>query len=350
MKGAQSSVHAVAGACGVSAMTVSRVFRNSPNVSPETRARVLAMAETLGYRPDPQVARLMELVRGHRAKKVRATLALIRDESADRSPHETGCNYVRLDDVKARAAQYGYEVQEFFPARSGFSPKRLKRILETRGIRGVLVSVGAAESFGARFDYAGFAAATFGFGLTNPPLHRAGTNMTQGILAAVERLNARGYRRIGLAVSPWVDARSGHTYSGAWLHCQQAVPARRRVPLLLFPHVELEKNEARFGRWMQEHGPDVVISFHRAVPGWLARLGLRAPEDVGFVVHDWTPDMAGFAGINHRRDHVGAAAVDLVVTQLQHNEHGVPAVPRQILIPPEFVEGDGIRPMAVQAG
>ncbi|HEY9250696.1 MAG TPA: LacI family DNA-binding transcriptional regulator [Rariglobus sp.] len=334
MKNEPTSVHAVAEACGVSAMTVSRVFRNSPNVSPETRVRVRAAAEKLGYRPDPQVARLMELLRGHRAKKVRAKLALIRDESADRSPHETGCNYVRLDDVKKRAVQYGYEVEEFFPVRAGITPKRLRKILETRGIRGVLVSVGSAESFGARFDYAGFAAATFGFGLTNPPLHRAGTNMTQGILAAVERLEARGFRRIGLSVSPWIDARSGHTYSGAWLHYQQAVPARRRVPLLLFAQAELERNEARFHAWMKAHRPDVVISFHRTVPEWLG-----AGSGTSLVVHDWTPEMREFAGINHRRDHVAAAAVDLVVTQLQHNEHGVPAVPRQILIPPEFVDG-----------
>ncbi|HSI09407.1 MAG: LacI family DNA-binding transcriptional regulator [Rariglobus sp.] len=338
MKNGPTSVHAVAKACGVSAMTVSRVFRNSPQVSPETRERVMAAAEKLGYRPDPQVSRLMELVRGYRAKKMRATLALIRDESTDRSPHETGCNYVQSDHVKKRAAQYGYEVAEFDPVRAGITPKRLRKILETRGIRGVLVSVGSAESFGARFDYTGFAAVTFGFGLTNPPLHRTGTNMTQGILAAAECLEARGFRRIGLAVSPWIDARSGHTYSGAWLHYQKAVPARRPVPLMLFKEAVLEKNEAEFGVWMKEHRPDVVISFHRAVPDWLVRLGLRVPEDVGFVVHDWTPDMAGFAGINHRRDHVAAAAVDLVVTQLQHNEHGVPPVPRHILIPPVFIE------------
>lgn len=269
-------------------------------------------------------------------------LALIRNESAERSPHETGCNYVRLDDVRRRAEPYGYGVAEFFPTRDGVNPARLRKILQARGIGGVLVSVGSAESLGARFDYEGFAAATFGFGLTKPPLHRAGTNMMQGIQSVATLLESRGYRRVGLAISPWIDARSDHTYSGSWLHYQQSVPARRRVPLLLFPQAELARNEACFGAWMKKHRPDVVISFHRAVPEWLGRLGHRVPEDVGFVVHDWTAEMAGFAGLNHRRDHVAAAAMDLVVTQLQHNEHGVPAVPRQILIPPEFVEGGSI--------
>ncbi|MBX7124022.1 MAG: hypothetical protein K1X42_18000 [Opitutaceae bacterium] len=73
-------------------------------------------------------------------------------------------------------------------------------------------------------------------------------------------------------------------------------------------------------------------------------VGLRIPDDVGLVVHDWTERMAGFAGIYHRRPHVAAAAVDMVVTQLMHNEHGIPEVPREILIPPAWIEGASIRP------
>jgi LacI family transcriptional regulator len=53
--------------------------------------------------------------------------------------------------------------------------------------------------------------------------------------------------------------------------------------------------------------------------------------------------MTDFAGIHHRRAQVAAAAVDLVATQLMHNEHGVPEVPRQVLIPPLWVEGPSIR-------
>jgi LacI family transcriptional regulator len=52
--------------------------------------------------------------------------------------------------------------------------------------------------------------------------------------------------------------------------------------------------------------------------------------------------MQAYAGIFQRRDHLAAAAVDLVVTQLSQNEHGIPPVPRQIMIPPEWVDGPSI--------
>jgi LacI family transcriptional regulator len=53
--------------------------------------------------------------------------------------------------------------------------------------------------------------------------------------------------------------------------------------------------------------------------------------------------MPGLAGIYQQRDHLAAAAVDLVVTQLSQNERGVPAVPRQIMIPPRWIEGPSVR-------
>jgi len=80
------------------------------------------------------------------------------------------------------------------------------------------------------------------------------------------------------------------------------------------------------------------------VPDWITKkLKLKIPEDVGLVVHDWVERHTGFAGINHRRPHVAAAAVDLLATQLMHNERGIPEVPRQILIPPAWIDGGSIR-------
>lgn len=47
----------IAARCGVSKMTVSRVFRNDPNVSAQTRQAVLRMAEGMNFIPSKRVAR-----------------------------------------------------------------------------------------------------------------------------------------------------------------------------------------------------------------------------------------------------------------------------------------------------
>ena len=166
--------------------------------------------------------------------------------------------------------------------------------------------------------------------------------MTQGILKAAQHLEQRGYRRIGIAITHWIDNRADHTYSGALLHYQQTIPPRQRVPLLVIPD-NVPSGASAFARWVRKHRPDVIISFDTYVPEWLSGLGLRIPEDVGLVIHDWTDRMTNFAGIHHRRAHVAAAAVDLVATQLMHHEHGIPEVPRQILIPPAWIDGPSIR-------
>jgi LacI family transcriptional regulator len=184
---------------------------------------------------------------------------------------------------------------------------------------------------------------TFGYGLKEPSLHRTAGNMTLGVHLATEQLAVRGYERIGLAITRWIDDRSEHAYAGAMLRFQQTRPRSQRVPQLLFPTNDPARGADAFVRWMKEHRPDALISFHTPVPGWLKQLGLRIPEDVGFVVHDWTKAMTEFAGIHHRRDHVASAAVDLLATQLLHHERGVPEVPRQILIPPVWVEGPSVR-------
>ncbi|WP_304222070.1 LacI family DNA-binding transcriptional regulator [Gracilinema caldarium] len=52
------TINDVARKCGVSTRTVSRVLNDRPNVRPEVRQRVLAAADQLGYRPDPNARAL----------------------------------------------------------------------------------------------------------------------------------------------------------------------------------------------------------------------------------------------------------------------------------------------------
>jgi DNA-binding LacI/PurR family transcriptional regulator len=339
------TLNAVATAARVSAMTVSRVLRNAPHVSATTRERVLRAARKLGYQPNPQITRLMSIVRSSKGRRVQGSIGVIRDDIPEDELHDRAYQYVSVEDIRRRAERHGYRAEEFFLGRNGLTTERLNAILLARGIEGIIVSPQSSLHIGARLNFSPFAAATFGYGLQFPALHRASTNMMHGILNAADQLEQRGYRRIGIAITQWVDARADHTYSGALLHYQQRIATRDRVPLLIVPD-NLAKGAGTFRAWFEQHRPDVLISFDTYVPDWLSgQLGLRIPEDVGLVVHDWTERMVGFAGIDHRRSHVAAAAVDLVATQLMQNEHGIPEVPRQILIPPAWVDGASILPL-----
>lgn len=223
-------------------MTVSRVLRNFPRVAASTRRAVLQAAKKLGYTPDPHMARLMARVRSHRRRRAEAVIALVRDEIPGDELLDHAYQYVALHDIRVRAERHGYRAEEFRLDRHQMSAGRLAQILETRGIEGLIISPQSSHSIGMELDYSRFAAVTLGYGLQQPALHRASTNMTRGILQATAELAARGYRRIGLAVTQWVDARSDHTYSGAMLTYQQAIAPRDRVPLLLFPRTTSPTN------------------------------------------------------------------------------------------------------------
>ncbi len=337
------SLDSIAAAAGVSTMTVSRVLRNAPNVSPETRARVLAAAKTLNYKPDPHLARMMHLVRARKESRQRAVIAVIREDIASDSMRKSPYQFVSIDDIRRRAEQHGYHAEEFWLGRDKLTPSRLQKILHARGIEGVIVSPQSSELRCRELDYTKFASVSFGFAMREPALHISGTNLNLGIQMAAAELTRKGYQRIGVAVTRWIDLRSQNGYSGGMFFFHQDLPPKRRVPTLLMPQHEIIQNFGIFSAWLKKHRPDALISFDTLVPDWLKQLGLRVPADIGLVMHDWTDRMTAFAGIHHRRDQVASAAVDLLATQLLHNEFGIPASPRQILIPPEWVDGPSVR-------
>lgn len=341
--GSEATLQEVAREAGVSMMTVSRALRDVPKVAAETRERVMSVAKKLGYQPDPHLARMMKMVRGRKRVRLRAVMAVIREHVPKDELLGPSYQYMSIDDIRQRAQGYGYEAEEFWLGKDGLTPKRLQRILHARGIEGVLVSPQSAQLPCSELDYSPFAAVTFGYAMREPSLHLCAGNMNLGMQIAAAELTARGYRRPGVAITKWIDDRSQNGYSGGWFHFQQSLPRAQQVPMLHLPHNNISRSFAAFSKWMEEHRPDAIISFDTHVPGWLKRMGLRIPQDIGFVVHDWTPAMTGYAGIYQRRDHLAASAVDLVVTQLSLHERGVPPVPRQIMIPPQWMAGESVR-------
>ncbi len=332
----------IAERAGVSTMTVSRALRNEPRVAQATRERILRIAQELGYQPDPQLSRIMTQLQERRRTRDRETIAVIREAETGSDLPSPTYQYVPFAAIRDRAERYGFRVEEFWLGLGGMTPARMDQILDARGIRGVIASPQSASMPVRELDFSRLAAATFGYGLQSPSLHRSAGNMTLAMRLAIAALEGRGYRRIGLALSQWVEARAENAYTATVLHYQSGIPAKRRVPPFQFPGDDLPSGKERFLKWLNRHRPDALITFDQEVPGWLAETGLKIPGDIALAVHDWTDRMPEFAGINHRREHVAAAAVDLVVAQLLQNECGIPEAPRQILIPPVWVDGPSV--------
>jgi hypothetical protein len=124
---------------------------------------------------------------------------------------------------------------------------------------------------------------------------------------------------------------------------QHRVARAGRLEPLVFPG-EAEPGALR--SWLRAARPDVVIN---AVPGvyeLLLGFGLRLPEDLGFVHLDLSPRLkaAGVTGIDQLSGIVGAAALELVVNQLNTNLEGPPEHPVTQLIEGAWFEGQTVRP------
>lgn len=334
----------VAAKSGVTPMTASRAIRGLPKVASVTRDRVLAAAMELDYHVDPHLARLMSRVRSKKNRPVRATIAVLREDPPGETLPGQPYRFVPLEFIRERALSHGFEVEEFWLGRDGLTPKKARRILRARGIEAVIVSPQSEQLPCSQFDYSGFSVATFGFAMKHPALHTSATNLHLGIQTAAENLTARGYHRIGIAITDWIDNRAQNGYRTALYLHHQRIRKSDCVPLIMLPEKSVAHGFPRFRDWFESYRPDVILSFDEHVPDWLEqRMGLRIPEDVGFVVHDHTSGTATrFAGLEHQRAELARATVDMVVNQLMQFESGVPDTQRQILVPPGWIEGSSI--------
>ncbi|WP_045745290.1 LacI family DNA-binding transcriptional regulator [Actinoplanes rectilineatus] len=125
----QPSMADVARAAGVSAQTVSRTLRDSPNVNPETRQRVLAAVEQLGYRFN-SAAKMLSSGRSH-------TIGLVLLQSGgyySRSAVTAG--------VEAAAGEAGYAVSIATIAGldTGLMERSLGKLAD-QGVDGIVIAV-----------------------------------------------------------------------------------------------------------------------------------------------------------------------------------------------------------------
>lgn len=329
----------IAKAAGVSRTAVSYALRDDANISEATRVKIKSVADALGYRPDPELARLMTHLHAGRRRGREARYA---GKLAFINAHEDEPDFLRevsaladfFKSAQIHAKELGYETEEFWLHEPARSPKRLAQILQARGIRGLLVGSTGRHGSVVDLPWAKFAAVTVGYSIEKPALHRVVTHHYQNTRLALNMVTARGFRKVGLVVARESEAAMEDLHLAAFLAYQQGVPVGLRLPPLV-----KEKPSARdLSGWFADHRPDVILSTNIGVKE-LAAAGLRVPQDVAFVRLLLWQDDGVEAGVRPGYDRLGSVAINQLAGQLQRDELGIPEDAKIVQIEGRWSEG-----------
>jgi DNA-binding LacI/PurR family transcriptional regulator len=326
----------IARAAKVSPMAVSYALRDRPEVSPAERVRIRALAEKIGYRPDPLLTHLMQHLRTHRRIKSSANLAVLTGLDAP---------FVRrlIDGANTRAEKLGYHLDRVDVKPHLHNARSLTRTLEARGVAGVLLAPATdPASYSGLLDWSRFAAVAMTYSLVEPHVHRVVTHHFDNAIKALGLLRQQGFRRIGLAMTSDMEFRANHSYSAAYYR-MAGMAGERPLPLLLFDiHSPREIRQ-----WFAAHKPEAVLAAnaHQATRLIAPHLSARVRARTAFVCldHEATHRVSG---IDQLFETIGSHALDALVAQLHRNERGLPEKPTVTMVEGQWLDTCGFHPFA----
>ncbi len=335
----------IAAAVGYSKNTVSLALRGNPQIPEDTRDRIRLVAEKLGYQPNAVVSHLMAQLRASRTARFQAKLALVNAnlDSKALTEHPTIPTYVA--GCEERASSLGYSFDRFWLHDPALTSERWLRILQTRGIRGIVI-VGLMDQNRLPPQFAPIWAqlptVVTGVRTRDPALSFCSVDHHNLVLMAFEKALSLGYQRPALVIDDVIDALVERRFSAGFMTGQRSLPKARQIPL--FSEItQAQQDPTLFHRWMDRHSPDVIFTLYNSVLQWLKAKKLCVPDDIGVIQLEWRATRPEIAGMNQHNHVTGEAAVDMVVSQIHNGETGVHDFPRATLIGASWVDGKSIR-------
>lgn len=321
-------------------MAVSLALRNQAGVSQETAKKIRHIADQLGYRPDPALSALIHY-RGGKSKKIRAGLALLTGWDTREEWIESRVGRLAWEGAKSRAEDFGYSLEHFWIGKNGSLAKRTADVLESRGIRGVMLAPLLLPWTEINFPWERFAVVTLERNTDFPLIPHVSPNHYADISRAWSHLIKLGYSCPGLATFSWLSDRNEHRWEAAQ-YIQQVTHQRtsERVPNLIVPGgLNSKLPTAQMDKWLTRYRPDVVLSPSPEFREAILQSGRSIPQDVAFASLQTQVDSASTAGINQHRDKMGAACIDLLHARLLRSDFGVPDSLAGTTIDGEWVDG-----------
>lgn len=317
----------VADAAGVSQMTVSRALGGQGRIAEETRAKIKAIADRLGYRPDPEVAKLMHHLRVRKRRRFQSVIVGL----TTRRPEDEERYFRALVAGAAEHAAgrgYGFDVVHVSPTGKDWAVVR--RALKSRGVEGVLLLPSQAPiDLSGVLEWADYSVVSASASVTGPAAHRVMPHHFANALLLCRNLARSGCRRIGLVMAADHDVRSGHGFSSAvmWHGANEAAQV---IP----PLVPEEVGLAELRQWFGRERPDAIITNELSSARECARsLGQKIGGPVRFAVTSLNgekPD--GISGIDERPGAIGGAAAEMLTGLIERRVRGQPEAANTTLL------------------
>lgn len=322
-----ANLHDVARIAGVSHQTVSRVINRHPSLRPDTRARVLAAIEELGYRPN-QSARTL-------ATRTSRTLGVVSSNDPNYGPSSTLAGFVTA------CGESGYGVQVANVSAAGGLVGTVDALVG-QGVDGVVVVAATVDELAALEDLTLTKPLVVVTSQAGTPFSTVSVDQSAGATLATRHLIAQGHRHI-LHVAGPLTFPDANVRRVGWEATMRDAGLGVRAP--------------RHGDWSAQAGHAIGLeladdpAFTAIFSGndqmalglvhALTSRGVRIPEDVSVVGFDDLPESAHFlpplTTIRQDFGDVGREIVRVMLSLLTEQAS------ESVLIRPRLIDRESVR-------
>ncbi|MDQ8181406.1 LacI family DNA-binding transcriptional regulator [Pelagicoccus sp. SDUM812005] len=328
----------IAKTLGISTAAVSLALRDTGTISKELSEKVKETARALGYRPNPMLSSLASKRFRESDTPLSIPLALLDFMDKDSS--------YRIE-LKARAEQLGYTL-------SAIDAKSLEKYanpsltLYNRGVQGIiLMGPIPLGSFREDFNWDDFSVVQCGRFLEPLPFDTVRPNIFQAMKLIFTKVMERGYRRIGFALGrhdPLLEDDESRISAALGLLAVHCDPKDH-----IQPYFGSFTDKQALVNWAKTNKPDCIIGFHIGQCATLVEAGIKVPEEVAFAcLHlNGAPGLGdsrnlSIAGMEQQLREIADQSVNLIDQSIRHHARGRPELPRQVLVPSYWVDGDSL--------
>ncbi|MEN8662516.1 MAG: LacI family DNA-binding transcriptional regulator [Lentimonas sp.] len=320
---------------GLDHSTVSLALRNSSKISEAKRKAVQEAALEMGYSVNAAAANLAKHRSTSSESPVRAALAWLNCWPDPKKLRRLREFELYWEHAKEAAERFGYSLEEFI-VEQGMTLGRVEKIMQARGIQGILLPPHPKELDFQPFDWSQFSVLRFGRSVQYPATHLVTADQMGNMRLAFDEVSKRGYNRIAM-VDVQVE-ESWSTFDAGFLKAQEAHGIKDRLSIFHMNRDDPSLNVANCKAWLERERPDAVIAATAGVTSLLEAAGYDIGVNIGLAAMS-VLDTRIDAGIYQNSEEIGRVAALALISQIQDNDIGIPKLYRQTLVPGVWVDG-----------